>query len=116
MIRKRQRLNESSGTVTLANTWELNGTMTAEFRTRDDVPVRLSITGDEKSYNVDIQMRIERDWFGINENPYWTSVLKRPRKFNSLTDAVEFATGNYASKVSAVLYNIEDIEEEENED
>ena len=116
MIRKRHRLNESSGTVTLWKTGELNGTMTAEFLTRDDVLVRLSITGDEKSYNVDIQMRIERDWFGINKNPYWTSVLKRPRKFNSLTDAVEFATKKYTDKVSAFLYSIEDIEEEENED
>ena len=60
MIRKRHRLNESSGGVMFA-TWELDGTLTSDINYRDWVALR-TISGKDGDYEVNIQALVEKDF------------------------------------------------------
>lgn len=90
MIRKHRRLNESSGGVMFA-TWELDGTLTSDINYKDWVVLR-TVSSKDGGYEVDIQALVEKDFTGGRlKEPYLMSLMKNPRRFGRLNDAIEFA-------------------------
>jgi hypothetical protein len=89
MIR-RKRLNESTDIYSVAG-WQLEGVLISDAYCEDWI-IRRTISGRKNNYEVKLQLLIEKDFTGGRlREPEFMSLLRSPRKFNRLEDAIDFA-------------------------